>query len=80
NHVLNAVNTNTGNVNNPSNVYLSNSAPAEIYTSGAGNPAIIPAIASTIANTGGSQAHNNMQPYLTLNFIVALQGIYPSRN
>jgi microcystin-dependent protein len=29
---------------------------------------------------GGNQAHNNMQPYLTLNFIIALVGLYPSRN
>jgi microcystin-dependent protein len=29
---------------------------------------------------GGSQAHNNMQPYLTMNFIIALQGLYPSRS
>jgi microcystin-dependent protein len=30
--------------------------------------------------TGGSQAHNNMSPYLVLNFIIALQGIFPSQN
>ena len=36
--------------------------------------------ASSISNTGGSQAHENRQPYLALNFIVALQGIFPSRN
>ncbi len=29
---------------------------------------------------GGSQPHNNMQPYLVLNFVIALQGIYPSRS
>ena len=29
---------------------------------------------------GGSQPHSNMQPYLTLNVIIALQGIFPSRN
>jgi microcystin-dependent protein len=29
---------------------------------------------------GGSQPHNNIQPYLTLNYIIALEGIYPSRN
>jgi len=29
---------------------------------------------------GGSQAHDNMQPYLTLNFCIALQGIFPSQN
>ncbi len=31
-------------------------------------------------NIGGSQAHNNMMPFLTLNFIIALQGIFPSQN
>jgi microcystin-dependent protein len=34
----------------------------------------------TITNVGGSQPHNNMMPYLVLNFIIALQGIFPSRN
>ena len=33
----------------------------------------------TIATAGGSQPHNNMQPYLTLNFCIALQGIFPQR-
>jgi microcystin-dependent protein len=33
----------------------------------------------TVTNTGGSQAHENMQPYLTLNFSIALQGIFPSQ-
>ena len=33
----------------------------------------------TIATTGGGQAHTNVQPYLTLNFIIALVGLYPSR-
>lgn len=36
--------------------------------------------ASTIANAGGSQAHLNMQPFLTLSFCIALQGIFPSPN
>ncbi|MEN0054285.1 MAG: tail fiber protein [Mucilaginibacter sp.] len=34
----------------------------------------------TISPAGGNQPHNNMQPYLTITFIIALQGIYPSRN
>jgi microcystin-dependent protein len=34
----------------------------------------------TISNTGGSQAHLNMQPFLTLSFCIALQGIFPSPN
>jgi microcystin-dependent protein len=33
---------------------------------------------STLANVGGSQAHLNMQPFLTLSFCIALQGIFPS--
>jgi microcystin-dependent protein len=34
--------------------------------------------ASSVTNTGGSQAHLNMQPFLTLSFCIALQGIFPS--
>ena len=30
--------------------------------------------------TGGNQPHENMSPYLVLNFIIALQGIFPSQN
>jgi len=33
-----------------------------------------------VSNVGDSQPHNNMMPYLTLNFCIALQGIFPSRN
>ncbi|WP_374583289.1 phage tail protein [Pseudoduganella sp.] len=35
---------------------------------------------NTVANAGGGQPHENMQPYLTVNFIIALQGIFPSRD
>lgn len=35
---------------------------------------------TTVTNTGGSQAHLNMQPFLTLSFCIALQGIFPSQN
>ena len=34
----------------------------------------------TVSNTGGSQAHNNLQPLLTMNYIIALVGLYPSRS
>src|SRR5688572_26796 len=36
--------------------------------------------ASAVSSVGGSQPHNNMMPYLVLNFCIALQGIFPSRN
>src|SRR5437016_5669083 len=34
---------------------------------------------NAIAPAGGDQSHNNLQPYLTLNFCIALQGVYPPR-
>jgi microcystin-dependent protein len=37
-------------------------------------------LASTTGNTGGGQGHNNMQPYLVVNFCIALTGIFPSQN
>jgi len=46
------------------------------YT-GSPNSAMKPAC---IAATGGSQPHENMSPYLVLNFVIALQGIFPSQN
>ncbi len=48
------------------------------YVAGsAQNVAMSPA---SLAPNGGGQPHNNMMPYLTLNFCIALQGIYPARN
>jgi microcystin-dependent protein len=34
----------------------------------------------SVTNVGGNQAHENMQPYLALNFCIALRGLFPSRN
>ncbi len=34
----------------------------------------------SITNAGGGQAHSNMQPFITLSFCIALQGLFPSRN
>jgi microcystin-dependent protein len=41
---------------------------------------LTPLDAGTIGNTGGSQPHENRQPFLILNFCIALQGIFPSQN
>jgi microcystin-dependent protein len=35
--------------------------------------------ANALSTVGGGQAHNNMAPFLTLNFCIALQGIFPSQ-
>ena len=51
--------------------------PGRIYTDAANLTSLHPA---TIPNVGGSQAHLNMQPFLSLSFCIALQGIFPSPN
>jgi microcystin-dependent protein len=51
------------------------------FSFGYGAPNNLTAFASNaVANVGGSQPHTNTQPYLVLNFIIALQGIFPSQN
>jgi microcystin-dependent protein len=57
---------------------LGNTAPNQVYNaSGQNLVAMNPAAISSI---GGNQAHLNMQPFLVLNFCIALQGIFPSQN
>jgi microcystin-dependent protein len=41
---------------------------------------LTPLVQSTVSAVGGSQSHSNMQPYLALNFCIALQGIFPSQS
>ena len=61
----------------PSGNLLSRQAPANPFTC----PNNLAAMnAASLTNIGGSQAHLNMQPFLTLNFSIALQGIFPSQN
>lgn len=72
-HVANASSNSSGTQALPTNTFL---APVNnSYHSAAGLTAIQP---GTVTNTGGSQAHLNMQPFLTLSFCIALQGIFPS--
>ena len=75
-HVLRA-SSDVGNQVNPSGHLLADSAPNELYTAPA---SLVNFRAGTITNVGGSQAHENMQPYLALNYCIALQGLFPSRN
>lgn len=75
-HVLNASNT-TATLDNPAGNVTANSNPNNIYGPTASLQTLNP---QTVANVGGSQAHLNMQPFLTLSFAIALQGIFPSQN
>jgi microcystin-dependent protein len=76
-HFLSASNTSTnGGIVAGSDKLLGN-AGTSIYTNAQNIVAMLPQCVSSV---GGSQPHNNMMPYLVLNFIIALQGIFPSRN
>ena len=74
-HLLNVTN-NAATATAPDNTVVVAAAPSNAYGA-AGN---LVAMAPTVGNVGGSQPHQNMQPYLGLNFCIALQGIFPSRN
>jgi len=67
---------NTGNSQTAANNVLGVVA-GRLYTDPANLTTLAP---DTITNVGGSQPHENRQPWLTLNIIIALQGIFPSRN
>lgn len=72
-HFLNATTDNGSSQTAAGNVFAT--VPGRIYT----DPSQLTAIlASSVTSVGGSQAHLNMQPFLTLNFCIALQGIFPS--
>lgn len=77
NHTAVCSNT-TGNSASPINSYWSTDPGSN---TGAYSTASSSTMAATaIGNTGGGQPHNNVQPYLVINYIIALEGIYPSRN
>ena len=74
-HTLHATSTATTGTPSSSTV-LAATASAKIYGA-AGNPVTM---ASPLGANAGGQAHENRQPFLGLNFIVSLQGIFPARN
>jgi len=61
----------------PTSNYWANSGRAAYSTGGVSLGAMNPA---AVTNVGGSQPHQNMQPYLVLSFCIALTGIFPSQN
>jgi microcystin-dependent protein len=75
-HVANATST-TASTNNPTSALgLAKSSGAAFYAAASNLVATAP---SELGTVGGSQAHLNMQPFLVLNFSIALQGIFPSQ-
>lgn len=78
NHLVNGVGSG-GTQASPVNGYpaIESTGTAFNYSTAAPTGQMSPA---TIVNTGGSQPHSNIQPYLSITFLIALQGIFPSRN
>jgi microcystin-dependent protein len=79
NHVLQAADPQDGSgnlqVGAPQRI-LAKSGSGQAYGAAANLVLMAP---EALTPTGGSQPHNNMQPYLTLNYCIALQGIFPAR-
>jgi microcystin-dependent protein len=75
-HFAQGTSNSSGNVATPGNALLA-ATNVTVYGPAAALVALDPA---SVTNVGGSQPHNNMMPYLVLNFIIALQGIFPSQN
>lgn len=74
NHALLAT-TNLADTANPANAQFSTNPPgSKMYSSGTPT---VPLNTNTITPTGGSQPHDNLQPYLCISFIISLYGVYP---
>ena len=75
-HSLQGINANQ-NSGNPANGFLANTGSQSFYAP----PSNLTAMFSgNIATVGGSQPHANQSPYLVMNWIIALNGIFPSQN
>ncbi|WP_029057668.1 phage tail protein [Stappia stellulata] len=69
--------TTVANSDSPQGRVSGQSASGNLYTEGAPTTAMSP---QAVTNTGGSRSHTNLMPFLCVNFIIALFGIYPSRH
>jgi microcystin-dependent protein len=77
-HVLNGVSDNADQVVATNNYFAR--AGTQVYRQPDSSTTFVAMNSGVVGNTGGSQGHENMQPYLALNFCIALQGLFPSRN
>jgi len=80
NHPVNCIDA-SGSLNSPSNAVWASEkggrVPPPLYATAANNVNMNPA---AIGLTGANLPHNNLPPFLSVLFVIALQGIYPSRN
>ncbi len=77
-HSLMALNSEIGNLNGPGpDRAIARSGGATAYQ--ASNAGIVQMNPQALTLAGGGTPHNNMQPYLAVNFCIALQGVFPQR-
>lgn len=69
---------NNGTTNIPQNAIWAKAGSTKLYVAGATQGDLTPFAANTLSPVGGSQPHTNMSPYLCVNFIISLFGIFPS--
>jgi microcystin-dependent protein len=67
----------TATASDPTGNFLANGGVSNFIDPGSATGALNP---SAVGSTGGGQPHENRSPFLTLNFVIALQGIFPSRS
>ncbi|MBB4098242.1 phage tail protein [Sphingomonas kyeonggiensis] len=77
-HALQAAGNNATQGTLTNNAALGTTAGGALYQTQTGTN-LVPMSTNALAPVGGDQSHNNMQPYLTLNFCICLQGIFPPR-
>lgn len=80
-HAMSA-NSQPGTESKPNGAFLANSADASlngltIYSAATSDTTLNP---TSMTSAGGSQPHDNMQPYLAINYIIATEGLFPTRN
>lgn len=81
-HAVNAVTVSdtSTNANEPNGKMLATSPSGKEFYNTLSSATMTAMSAAAVSNTGGGLGHNNVQPSLVLNFCMALQGIFPSRN
>jgi len=62
------------------NIWAAKSTPPTVYSTIGGSSGLQPMNGQNISGAGGSQPHDNMQPYLVVSFIISLFGIFPTQN
>ena len=79
-HTIRSATIDPADSNIPTNNNIGSSSNGSVYNSTTNGGTLVNMNDQTLAVTGGSIPHNNMMPYLTVNFCIALQGIFPPRS